>query len=751
MGFITMKKLTLIFIIIGQVIFSTAMARKDHCKKINFPYPGVQAPIELVSLDLEEDTSVFTLETGKSVFQQYLNPCPASVERASDMLNHYLETKDDDIRRNRLYSDLLKVYQKIGKFEFTLIVEGVNEMNKDQAMRLLKKIIYASKDYDDAREDDFFMAMTLIFQGLDVASYNQLTDYILTEYRQNIALYDFIPPLIEFIEFNTNEKFYKGPTDNMAWAVTNGVTLASITIATLRGLNRLRKGDFSFFASIRRGGQWLGGLFKRRSGPKGISINNQKALPEARVVEFPTTAPPTTPPSTAGVTGKHKGPNIEVGPPPTGGTLRSAEDAANTSLVTRGKGPNGLQVSGTNRRRFRDHPFWGNSHRQRRIRDYTVAGGAGFIFGANHYRQEHMEENYNSPMKQLELVHEDILAEIVLANKRAYEESKQGRDANYFRETLSALEDRIGIVARIQFNGIQEDDIYNAEVALRGMNYSKDERDRQLHQGGQDLIVNKNTVSTITTTREFREGPFVLPKGSKISTIGMLANMHMWRREAERLNEEDEQKRKNSGEDTLVDVLLKFCVLNKEKEQKVWDEKESSYFKMGIQNINKAIKDLQETFSGRERWPIAITRPEARIVNNEGSVCRVEKGTMVSLPVVYARLQRLSSQLRERLYHIAVLDASSLLCQLEENEFRVSLSSRETIDKVNKTILDFTNYFDGDYSSKSPIVIKENYCDKRATDVIEDPQEVINQLYTHRAAHKSNRSEERYNDGVQCI
>ena len=89
--------------------------------------------------------------------------------------------------------------------------------------------------------------MRMVYQGLDAADHNELTDYILAQYRQDIHLYEFVPRLIETVDFHTEEKFVEGPTDNIVWATVNGVTLASMAIATLRGLKPFAKRRFYLY------------------------------------------------------------------------------------------------------------------------------------------------------------------------------------------------------------------------------------------------------------------------------------------------------------------------------------------------------------------------------------------------------------------------------------------------------------------------------------------------------------------------
>ena len=497
----------------------------------------------------------------------------------------------------------------------------------------------------------------------------------------------------------------------------------------------MRKGDFTFIASIRRGGQWLGGLFSRGARPKGIPINNQKALPEAQVLEFPTTAPPITPPSTAGVTGGQRGPKIEVAPPPApppptgaGGAAKSGEEAANTSLIVKGeghKGPNDLQIAGERKRGFMEHPFWGNSHRQRRVRDYTIAGTVGLISGANYYRQEHLEEGYNSPMEQLRLVHENLLAEISLANKRDYQGSKQGSDINYFRENLPSIESRIETVTRLLLNGVERDDFNEAKMKMMNARLSATENMRRgpIPEAPKE-VVDRSLNSTITTTREFKDGPFTLPIGSKISTAGMLANMGMWKQDVLKLEEEEAQERERNGENMLVDVLLDICVLEKERESEVWDEKSSSYLKKELEAIERHAKKLKEKFTDKDPYPITITRSEVRIVNDEGSVCRIEEGTMVGLYAVYGQLEDLSDKLKDALYRITILDASSLICELEESKLK-RLNITSSIERINDLMVELNDLLDNEDESDSPIIIKEEHCDKKVGDIADNETELF--------------------------
>ena len=92
------------------------MAREHDCKKINFPYLG-----------LEERGSVFTLETGINIFQEYVRPCPVLTKKGMAMLNQYLATEGEMPTQ---YMELLSIYQTMGRIEFVLMLEKVEEKNK---------------------------------------------------------------------------------------------------------------------------------------------------------------------------------------------------------------------------------------------------------------------------------------------------------------------------------------------------------------------------------------------------------------------------------------------------------------------------------------------------------------------------------------------------------------------------------------------------------------------------------------------
>ena len=594
-----MKKIILIFIF----LVPTVMANSNSCREISLFY-----------IDHSKE-SVLTLAMGKKLFQDFVNPCPSKIKRGLALLDRYKIVKNNPQRREPIVKELEEVYKAVGHVQFAL-------MAKEKAQgRLLKLLEQNNKDHNDKEENNFFTSIGIVFYGLAKnapAEYNQLTDYILEQYRQNVAIYDFVPPLMEWIEQNTARYFESDPHNNIASAFANGIITAYTVIHIFRGLNRLRKGDLSLFA-----------FFRQRI--RGIKEKIKKT-PTSSSLAGTSTSPP-------------------------------------------------------------KNPFWGMSHRERRIRDWSMALTTGAVYGGNNYRQNHLIEKAIPPRKKLELVHERVLAEMVLANRELYQESEQNNHSSYFsyfRANIPTIEERKEVLQKLSENG-----------------------------------VNKTLNSTITTTREYSRGSQTLPKGSKIELAGVLANLNRWYE----IEEAQKRERRKRGESLVVDTLLEICTLEDEDVRGVWHEKDSSYFIKKIETLERFERLLKRKFVDKEQYPITVTARDVRLSIDGEHKCSIEEGRMFGLNTVYNKLQKMTTRLRDNSYDRVVREASLLSCSLQENEFILGPSTRESIKKTNDLLVYLSNFSDIPFR---PVIVHQDHCDKKVGDELEHHSILFSSLYQQR-------------------